>query len=217
MHRVLSQIATTAPEKSPIGHVLMAFAAPDGAAYCVLQLDDSAYPQMSEMINKQMIKGVSLTHLAESLTPIEVSLCVNPARPGIHLPWQAYPKGYVCLHGAIPLGALIRLATSELKMAKLYTELLREGKIRTDKSMSEKNDQPTEMERVLALLSDTDRAIVEQRLIAMSKAAMEAKKSNVAAAPFASSADQQVRYSAHRDEEHMDAHRRFFFGRWQRC
>ena len=95
-------------------------------------------------------------------------------------------------------------------MAKLYTELLREGKIRTDKSMSEKNDQPTEMERVLALLSDTDRAIVEERLIAMSKAAMEAKKSNVAAAPFASSADQQVRYSAHRDEEHMDAHRRFF-------
>lgn len=147
MHRVLSQLAVTAPEKAPIGHVVMAFVAPDGAAYCILELDDKAFPKISKMINAEHIKGVSLTHLAETLTPIEVSLCVEPARPG----------------------AMIRLATSELKLAILYTDQVKEGKIRTDKTMSAENDKPTEIERVLALLSDADRGIIEDRLIAMSK------------------------------------------------
>lgn len=169
MHRVLSQLAVTAPEKAPIGHVLSAFLAPDGAAYCVLELDDSAYPRMSEMINKEKIKGVSLTHLAETLTPIEVSLCVEPARPG----------------------AMIRLATSDLKLATIYTNELKEGRIRTDKTMDAANDKPTEIERVLALLSEADRDIIQTRLIAMSKAAMDAK-SNVASAPFATIADDQM-------------------------
>jgi len=147
MHRVLSQLATTAPEKAPIGHVVMAFVAPDGAAYCILELDDKAFPKISAMINREHIKGVSLTHLAETLTPIEVSLCVEPARPA----------------------AMIRLATSELKLAIIYTDQVRQGKIRTDKAMSAPSDTPTEIERVLALLSETDRGIIQDRLIAMSK------------------------------------------------
>jgi len=73
------------PHKQPVGAVLCHWEGRDGRWYCLLTLDVAERPVLLPLIRLGALRGVSLTHVCDTNTPLELSLCVRPARPECHI------------------------------------------------------------------------------------------------------------------------------------
>ena len=107
MHRVLADLAKTDPTKAAVGNVLSAFIGRDGALWCIVQLDELTYPRIAGLITGGLLLGVSLTHICQDYTCVEVALTRDPARPG----------------------ATIRFGCRDLAVATLYANAVKAGTI----------------------------------------------------------------------------------------
>lgn len=135
----LDGVGASAPHKRPFGVVLQNWEAPDKRWYCLLALDVDAFPSLRDLITLGALRGVSLTHEVSSMTALEISLCVRPARPECHI---------------------IRASSSLPSQLRYMRGLI------TPPSMSE----PTPLEKVIAALSEEDKALVTARFEDLMKA-----------------------------------------------
>lgn len=81
----LDGVGQASPYKRPVGIVMQNFEARDRRWYCLLAIDIEAYPSLRDLIALGALRGLSLTHEVSSMTALEVSLCVRPARPECHI------------------------------------------------------------------------------------------------------------------------------------
>lgn len=77
--RAMVQSSAKHPRQRPLGLVTDAWIADNGDAMCSFY---SQSPAANALISEGNLGSVSLTHVAESMTPLELSICNAPARPG---------------------------------------------------------------------------------------------------------------------------------------
>ena len=77
--RGLARASETDPKQRPIGLVHDAWVAANGDGMCTFSVRGNAAKTMIEEGN---LASVSLTHMASTLDPLELSICNVPARPG---------------------------------------------------------------------------------------------------------------------------------------
>lgn len=77
--RAMHQSALQNPRQRPLGLVTDAWIADNGDALCTFYTQS---PAANTLITGGHLGSVSLTHVAESMSPLELSICNAPARPG---------------------------------------------------------------------------------------------------------------------------------------
>lgn len=77
--RAMEQSSVEAPRRRPLGLVTDAWVAANGDAMCTFYTQSAA---ANALITGGNLGSVSLTHVAESMNPLELSICNAPARPG---------------------------------------------------------------------------------------------------------------------------------------
>ena len=77
--RAMEQSSKTRPRQRPLGLVTDAWIAANGDAMCTFYSQSAA---ANALISGGNLGSVSLTHVAETMNPLELSLCNAPARPG---------------------------------------------------------------------------------------------------------------------------------------
>lgn len=81
----LDVLGSDEPHKRPVGAVLCHWEGRDQRWYCLLTLSTSTPSVLLPLIRLGALRGVSLTHVCDTTTPLELSLCVRPARPECHI------------------------------------------------------------------------------------------------------------------------------------
>lgn len=151
------------PHKRPVGVVLTNWEGHDHRWYCMIALDTASVPVIALLIRLGALRGVSLTHVNGTGLPLELSLCVRPARPECHI---------------------IRLSNSLPSQLKYMRELI----IRTTMSAAA---APSALEKILSSLSEEDRQLVSARFADLVKAVDGAKQEADAARAEAEEAAKQ--------------------------
>ena len=85
---------TKDPSKRPISVITDAYKNGRNEWCCVFPLNTQLFPRLCAMIDSGALRGLSLSHFESDThrVPLEVSLCVNPARPGCYLDGIALPS-----------------------------------------------------------------------------------------------------------------------------
>lgn len=117
--RALNRAAKTCavPTMAPVGLVTGAWIVPSGAAYCAFVTDEALHPRLAMLTKQRVLQGLSLTHVhprnkGECATPVEVSLCQTPARPGCSIvAGPMYSVNEVCKYKASSFGASTTMTT----------------------------------------------------------------------------------------------------------
>lgn len=143
----LDLLGNSAPHKRPVGVVLTNWEGNDGRWYCMIAIDNKTVPVIAKLVRLGALRGVSLTHVDGTNLPLELSLCVRPARPECHI---------------------IRLTNS------LENQLLYMRKLIIPPSMS--TPAPTPLEKAISTLSDEDRKLITARFSDLVSAVDSAKK-----------------------------------------
>ena len=81
----LDLLGAKTPHKRPVGVVLTNWEGADRRWYCLFAIDNATVPVVAKLIRLGALRGVSLTHVDGSTLPLELSLCVRPARPECHI------------------------------------------------------------------------------------------------------------------------------------
>jgi hypothetical protein len=81
----LDILGSKTPHKRPIGIVITNWQGADKRWYCLFAIDNATVPVIAKLIRLGALRGVSLTHVDGSNLPLELSLCVRPARPECHI------------------------------------------------------------------------------------------------------------------------------------
>ena len=147
----LSCPAHLAKKVDKAGTVHTAWVDNNNALWAIFDVD-SDLQMVNDLIDKGHLGAVSLTHVEDSATPIELSLCTVPARPG----------------------AVIKHKTAELKDAVAYKAVTEQialaNKLKTAKKM-EAQQQPQKvaspLEALMASLSPENRTLIEARMTDM--------------------------------------------------
>ena len=76
-------LSETVKNNTVVGYVQKGVEGLDGRWYCSFAVDSGSYPIVPMLIKSGALGGLSLTHYHEKpkLTPLEISLCLRPARP----------------------------------------------------------------------------------------------------------------------------------------
>lgn len=125
-------------------HGFPAYQGPNGWFY-IAAVIPTEFPSVEFMIKKGALRGLSLTHIDGPNTPLEVSLCHEPARPGCH----------------------IKLISERLKQAVSYKRLLMQGVTEPKVFETIMAAEKTMLETVLDELPEDKRAIVAARMAEM--------------------------------------------------
>lgn len=71
------------PKRTALGIVVDAWMCDDGGMMCAFVVNGANFPRLVLLIKNFKLRGLSLSHLhGGGVTPLEVSLCTHPARPG---------------------------------------------------------------------------------------------------------------------------------------
>ena len=85
IYAALDALAKGSKYHAPIGLIIDNAAGADGRWYCLFAFD-AALKAVKTMIEIGALRGLSLTHrVSNTPTPLEVSLCCQPARPGCYI------------------------------------------------------------------------------------------------------------------------------------
>lgn len=143
----LDLLGAKTPHKRPIGAVLTNWKGHDQRWYCLFAIDHSTVPVIAKLIRYGALRGVSLTHVDGSALPLELSLCVRPARPECHI---------------------IRLSNSLESQLNYMRSLI------TPATMSTPVQTP--LEKAIESLSEDDRKLITARFADLVNAVDSAKK-----------------------------------------
>lgn len=68
-------------EQRPIGVVSDAYRNSRGEYVCVFCVNATKFPNVCWLVHNNILRGLSLSHFEDNTSPLEVSLCQQPARP----------------------------------------------------------------------------------------------------------------------------------------
>ena len=98
--RSLNRTSQSSSVRAPIGVVTGAWQGYDGRWMCSWRINKTLFPRLCAMINAGSLRGISLSHIqiqSNKLVALEISMCIQPARPGCYVVAGPFDSSNECL------------------------------------------------------------------------------------------------------------------------